>query len=54
MKVVERKRLIYDRSELNMHSLIGEAKDIKDLVQKEVKSPVLKRRATLQNVSMGF
>lgn len=53
----EKKRIIYDRSQVVIHTLgynnnnNSDAKDIKNLVETEVKSPKVKRRFTVQNVT---
>ncbi len=54
-KQPERKRILVDRSVINIHTLSNpDSKDLKNLVETEIKSPVVKRRQTIQNVTSLF
>ncbi|CDW83556.1 UNKNOWN [Stylonychia lemnae] len=55
----EKKRVYFDRNQVNIHSVMyddnaEEFKDMKEVVETDVKSPNLKRRATIQNFAQMF
>ncbi len=58
MQQPEKKKIILDRAQVKIHTMSfsfhnanEEAKELKEIMESTVKSPKLKRRTTIQNVT---
>ena len=50
----EKKKVIFDRNQINIHTMsyddnAEEIKEMRDVIDNDLKSPTLKRRSTVQN-----